>query len=361
MTEATPSSNLAPQSNFVIAGVGARTCIGLDALQTTMGIRAEVLRPSETRFVDPKGEPVGMCCVACLDPLVTGAERLVALARPVMLEATAPWRRLEQAKRGAVSPMPLVIALPTGVVEYSLVRSTSRFLEALEASVGDLIDPNRSFEIIGGRAAGVQALERALELLAEGAEAVLLGGVDSYYDPDRLDALAAEYRLHGLDTENGFIPGEAAAFTVITHRRRASALTCYASVLGQAREIEPRPFGSEDPCQALGMTAALRKATTAVGMSRRIGWQLTDVVDERHRVDEWELARARSFKLFTPDVLHEQPLLAIGDVGAASAALLMVHASVRWHTRSAVSDLAVLTLHDDGAERGVILLAGESQ
>jgi 3-oxoacyl-[acyl-carrier-protein] synthase-1 len=349
-----------PQGNVVIAGVGARSSIGLNALQTTMGIRAEVLRPMETRFVDTNGDPVGMCCVSCIDPILTGVGRLKALAIPAMREAAADFLRAERARRGAASPLPLVIAIPEGVVEYSLAKQASHLLTALLEDIPELIDPNNYHEIAGGRAAGVTALGKAMELLGAGAEAVLVGGVDSYYDPDRLERLADEYRLHGLTTENGFIPGEASAFVLLTHRGRSSALTRYASVLGHAVELEPRPFGSDEPCQALGMTAALRKATSSVGASRRIGWQLTDVVDERHRVDEWQYARTRTFRLFTDEVVHEQPLLLVGDVGAAATSLLMVDASVRWQTGCGLADLALIAVHSDGAERGVALLAGEA-
>ncbi len=358
-TEVPQALNNIPHGDCVVVGVGARTCIGLDALQTTLGIRAELLRPADTRFVDKDGDLVGMCCVRCLSTAETGAKRLIALAAPAMQEAARSWRRVEEARRGVANSLPLVVAVPEGVVEYSRARQKSLFLEALEAAVPGLIDVARSHEIIGGRAAGVQALGRAVDMLQAGAEAVLVGGVDSYYDPDRLDALSEALRLHGMGTENGFIPGEAAAFIVLTHRHHAASLTRYASILGHGMENEPRPFGSDDPCQALGMTAALRKATTAVGARRMIGWQLTDVVNERHRVDEWQYATGRTFQLFTDDVLHEQPLVTIGDVGTAAATLFIVEAAVRWQTACGLSDLAVLALHSDGPERGAVLIASE--
>ncbi len=349
-----------PRGDVIIGGVGARTSIGLNALQTTMGIRAEMFRPVETEFVDPKGELVGMCCVGMLDSELRGAERLIAMARRPMQEAAFGWLRAENAKRGSVGPIPLVIAVPEGIVEVSLARGQSRFLEAIDAALPGLIDPSRSVEVIGGRASGVVAFQKAIEMLDGGTAAVLVGGVDSYYDAERLDALAEDFRLHGLETENGMCPGEAAAFVLLTKRGRNSALTQYASILGHATELEPRPFGSDEPCHGLGMTLALRKACAAVGNVRRIGWQITDVMDERHRVDEWEYARARTFALFTQDVLHEQPLVIVGDVGAATTALCAVEASVRWHTGCGLSDVAVIAVHSDGPERGAMLLTTEA-
>lgn len=375
MSENASSARESIQGPYAIVGVGARTSLGLNALQTTMGIRAEMLRPVETRFVDPKGDLVGMCCVNCVDPLITGHARWLALARPALLEATADWTRLETAKRGAASPLPLILAVPPSgetapdqqprqaapVWEFGgkSVAKPKRFLDALRSEVPGLIDVNQSLEVVGGRAAGIQALSIALQLLAKGSPAVLVGGVDSYYDPDRLELLAQELRLHGLETENGFIPGEGAAFFLLVPNHSNSAYRRFATVLGCSTELEPRPWGSDDPCQALGMTAALRKATEAVGATRRIGWQITDVVDERHRVDEWQLAAGRTFELFTHEVRHEQPLLTAGDVGTASAALFVVEACMRWQTQCALSPLAVLALHSDGPERAAALLSGD--
>lgn len=107
MTNApTAAVNNHPRADHVIVGVGARTSIGLDALQTTMGIRAELMRPTKTRFVDPKGDLVGMCCVRCLNTRDTGAKRLVSLAEPAMQEAASNWRRVDEARRGAASLLP---------------------------------------------------------------------------------------------------------------------------------------------------------------------------------------------------------------------------------------------------------------
>jgi 3-oxoacyl-[acyl-carrier-protein] synthase-1 len=108
---------------------------------------------------------------------------------------------------------------------------------------------------------------------AQQAEAVIVGGIDSYYDPDLLEWLDQEMRLHGLECENGFIPGEAAAFVVVARRGSATGMYHYAQVLGASVRPEPRPYGNPDPCHGLGMTAALREAIAPVGVSsRRVGW-----------------------------------------------------------------------------------------
>jgi 3-oxoacyl-[acyl-carrier-protein] synthase-1 len=134
----------------------------------------------------------------------------------------------------------------------------------------------------------------------------------------------------------------------------------YGRVLAVATEEEPRPYGSDAPCFALGMTQAIKRALAAVSAEKRpIPWMLTDVANERHRVDEWAFASARNHRGFTPSAVHDQPLLATGDVGAASAAMLLAIAVVRWQTGCAPGDTALIATHSDGPERGVVVARQE--
>ena len=67
----------------------------------------------------------------------------------------------------------------------------------------------------------------------------------------------------------------------------------------------------------------------------------------------------RSRLVFDADVVHEQPLLKTGDLGAASAAMLLVMASVRWQTGCAAGDSVLVATHSDGPERGVVIAAAD--
>ena len=76
-----------------------------------------------------------------------------------------------------------------------------------------------------------------------------------------------------------------------------------------------------------GSVDVMQKAVEHVRKSgvkaRRIPWVMNDVVNERHRVDEWSYVMARAFEAFSPDVICEQPLLKTGDLGAASAPVML--------------------------------------
>ncbi|MBX3231401.1 MAG: hypothetical protein KIT84_10685 [Labilithrix sp.] len=327
-----------------IDGVGVRTATGVDALTATTTVRARKSFVRETRFVDRAGEPIALALVASIPDELIGRERFVPLAAPALAEAAGP-------NRGA--PLPLLLAVPA---EADPIDPRGvRLLASLAERSGVALDLARSKLVAQGRAGGVAAIEQAITRLAEH-ETILVGGVDSWFDPERLEALDDARRLHGPATENGFIPGEGAAFVRLSRRGDER----WAAVTGIATEHEPRPFGSSEPCHALGISLAATRALAPLA-GARIGWALTDVVGERHRTEEWLYASGRVQSSFTEDAQHETPLLLTGDLGAASATFLAAHACVSWRIAANTTNRALVAAHSDGAERGALLLETEAR
>lgn len=329
----------------VIAGVGARVATGLDALGVVTAVRARKAFVRETPFVDHAGEAVGLATVTSIGDSVVGRDRFVALGAPALAEAAA----------GVTQPAPLFLAGP--VETDPLDARGTRLLAALAAQSRVPLDLAKSRVFPHGRAAGAMAIADAVGIIARGeSEAILVGGIDSYFDPDRLEELDRGLRLHGPDTENGFVPGEGAAFLLITSRRRATSRL--ANVLGVGLEREPRPYGSKDPSHALGATLACKRALEPA-RGQKVPWALTDVVGERHRVEEWMFASGRVQQQFTQDLRTDTPLLLIGDLGAASFPLLVVLACMGWKIGTGAGPLALVVGASDTPERGAVLLAAE--
>jgi 3-oxoacyl-[acyl-carrier-protein] synthase-1 len=282
---------------------------------------------------------------------VFGLERLVALAAPALAFAA----------QGQTARLPVICAMPPEERPGFDRRVVRGFLPALEEASGVLIDASRSRLIFKCRGGGAEAFALALERLRRGDDPmILVGGVDTFHDPDALEALDRGLRLHGPETENGFVPGEGSAFVLLTHRSRASALTRSAQVHSAAMENEPRPYGSREPTHGLAMTLALRKAGGVFGeKARAIDWVMSDVLGERHRVDEWSLARTRAFSVFAQEYAHEEPLAMTGDLGAASAAVMVATACVRYETGAAAGSALAIATHSDGSERGVVVVSEE--
>lgn len=364
-----PARSALPKSDVVIVGAGARTHTGATPLQVTMTARAGRCFPRESHLVDKAGEPIATCRVLSMADDVWGLERLVGLAAPALSQAARPWADAQRARSQDVPQLPALVALASERRPGFDARVARHLLRSLEEASGVALAHERSSLVARDRGGGAEVFARALARLRAGEDdAILVGGVDSWFDPDALEWLDVERRLHGPSTENGFLPGEGAGFVVLANRSRASSLPRLAQVLGAAVEIEPRPYlrpggpevTGEEPSHGLGMTLAIRNACRAIGdRSRRIGWALTDVVGERHRVEEWTYAATRAFRAFTDAPVHDQPLLVTGDLGAASTAVLAVIAATSFQTGCAHDDVALIATHSDGAERGVVVLAEE--
>ncbi|MFO0761963.1 MAG: beta-ketoacyl synthase N-terminal-like domain-containing protein [Byssovorax sp.] len=341
-----------------IIGVGARTASGLTALQVAMSARALKFAPRPSHFIDRHGEPIGTARLRSIADNVIGIDRFVALGGPALTQAAFPW----VSAQASGTRMPVVIALPSESRPGFDPRMKAHLLAALEARSRVPIDRDRSELVLRCRGGGVIAFEKAMAKLRRGdCEAVAVGGIDSYFDPDALEYLDAELRLHSMETENGFVPGEGAGFVVLAPRRRLQGQKRWAEVLSAGSADEPRPYGSEEPSIGLGLTLAVKRAAEQAGLGDgAIGWALTDVANERHRVDDWSYALARNHAAFAQDVIHEQPLLKTGDLGAASAAVLLSIAVMRWDTGSAVSPAALIATASDGAERGALVATAAS-
>lgn len=340
----------------VVIGLGARTASGLIPLQVTLCARTGKMRPRESHIIDKHGEPVATVRLASIPDNVIGIERFLQLATPAFVQAAAPWVASRRRANAAVPRLPVFVSLPEEARPGFDPRLATHFLPALEERSTLAIDRASSRLFFACRAGGIAAIEAAIEAIREGAPAAVAGGVDSYFDPDVLEHLDAEMRLHTANAENGFLPGEGAAFLLLAPRTHTSTLPRYAQVVSAAVEREPRPWGSPDPCLGEGITKAVRRALSVVP-ERRIPRVLTDVANERHRVDEWSYAFARAHRSFTPDVVHDQPLLKTGDVGAASAPLLAVMAATEWQIGSPVGDAVLIAAHSDGPERGAMVLS----
>jgi 3-oxoacyl-[acyl-carrier-protein] synthase-1 len=342
--------------DVVVVGVGARTHTGLNALQATLAVRAGKLLPTPCHIRDRHGDEIGFCC-APIDERIKGLMRFVALAVPPLIHATREWAAVERAQRGAPPALPAILALPYTRRPGFDARISAELFPWLQQEAQVTLDPQLSRLVCEDRGGGVRAFQHAVELItAQKAEFVLVGGVDSFFDPRSLEALDEARRLHALEAENGIIPGEGAAMVLLAHRSAVRGLAPLATFAGAALEHEPSPIDSGQPCHAVGMSAALRKAAGSDHQSRLVPWVLTDVGNERHRVDEWQVAFARMFRVFTHEVVHDQPLLFTGEIGAASAAMLVAMACVRWTIGTALGDLAMIATHSDGPERGALLL-----
>jgi 3-oxoacyl-[acyl-carrier-protein] synthase-1 len=335
-----------PPMSAWITGVGARGPLGLDALSLALCARAGKIEPRPTGLRDKHNHPIGVVRMLALPDDLHGFDRLVEMASPALLEAAS-------ASPGG-PPRPLVVALPEAGRPDDDARFGPAFVEELARRSGASIDLARSEVVRAGHAGFAVALEKAL---VRDGDAVLVGGVDSYYHPAVLARLDADFRLHAPEAVDGLVPAEGAAFLLLEVPRKDAKekdKPRLARARAAATALETTVLTGE-PNIADAMTRLLRSFVEGAGATG-IPWILTDVNSERQRAREWAMVAMRSQDLFTPEARQDRWVEELGDTGAASGALLAVLACLGWQTGHATAGSALIALHADGPERGVILL-----
>lgn len=315
-----------------IVSVGARAALGLNALQVAMSVRAGLFEPRACRVRDSMGRQIGMCRVGGPGGERYGYERLLEIAAPALREAVAG-RELKD--HG------LVLALPADIRPADDPRLGKGFVADLCERASVAIDPRHASIVRTGHAGGIEAFQVGAEMLAS-RPGVIVGGVDSYYHPDELESLDKALRLHTLSTDDGFIPGEGAAFAVLGKGDAKAQLTA-AHVA-----TEPSMLDEEKPNIAEGLTEAVREVE---GTDAR--FVMHDHNGEHRRQREWGFTALRhnlrdGYVLRLPNEL--------GDVGAATVPMMVAVATTWWQCQCAPSARALLMASSETAERAALVL-----
>ncbi len=327
-----------------VAGVGARGAVGLSSLQMAMGIRSRLFEPRSLPWLDKRGREMGMALSGGLGIASHGVERFVALATPALSEAAA---LLLRAPGSGAQGVPLVVCLPEPGRPDDDPRMNGAILSTLMESTGIAVDLARSSVVREGQAGFAMALGKAKALLDGGAGSVLVGGVDSYYHRGVLEWLDRGHRLHALDAEDGIVPSEAAAFLLLQRGKGAGS----GAVLYAESGREPNAADGGEPNLAGTTTGLLERAQAATGGPIR--WAITDLNGERHRQREWQMASGRAL---ATDYELTKWAWSLGDVGAASGPVYAAVALTMMRLGLAPAERAVIALHSEGVERGVVVL-----
>lgn len=330
-----------------VTAVGARSAIGHTAAETGFLLRTGLPVFAAAPLADAAGEPVTMGFDPTIDPYLTGDDRAAALAVTALEEAAAP-----------ISAAPFAI-------EARLVLCVdargARLAHLVHRRAKELC-PGIALEVVPRGAAGAAfALPAAVEALAaRKVDAVILGGAHTDYDPAIIAALAAEGRLYSSDNPAAVVPGEAAAFALLTREDTARRLGLHpAARLGGVGTGTGKPRGDEDAraIDAVALTAALRAAAADLtDLGLRAGWGICDHTFETDRVLEWGTAVTRTHTLWAPPHRLDAPAQRLGHLGAAAIPLAIVIAAEAWRRGYAPSGVALAFAGSDTGERGAVLL-----
>lgn len=330
-----------------VLAVGAFTPLGLDARQTALLVRAKKLVPSRAPLRDRHGAAIGTVRARRLPEQLYGRERMLALGAPALREV------LRTANLGD-DPLPMVLAAAERRAADSAALGPD-FVVAMADAAGAPVDRKRSSVLPVGHAGFAVAIERATQILEQGAGGgrparVLVGGVDTYYDPPVLAALDDERRLHSAEAVDGFIPSEGGAFALLGTVDDPMGARAFIRDVAVGAEKLPRA-DADDPAVAAVSTSLLRRV--AAGFDGPIPWAMVDVNGERHRVKDWSFATIRNRERVVPgQTVVARPVEELGDLGAATGAVYLVLATVAFELGWAPARELLIALHSEGGERG---------
>ncbi len=349
-----------PHNPICVTGIGATTAVGLNAAATAAAVRAGISGFQEHPYmINQEGEPYLLAMVPSIDPSVNGVERYVELITPPILEALLPLQQPPQKQH----EIKVILGLPEQRPGLSdnLAKRLSSSIQSINSEYYQIKDVRTALK---GHAAGLMALESASKLLASGeCEFCLVGGVDSYIDPDTLDWIEDNEQLHIPSNAWGFIPGEAAGFCLLCREETAKRyqLPIRAQLLSIATAREENCIKTESVCVGEGLTAAVSGTLQALPEGIKISQTYCDQNGEAYRADEFGFMLARLSKYFVDPSEFEAPADCWGDVGAASGMLfvnLVCAAAEKGYGQGQVS---LLWASSEGGERNAAIFQSFDQ
>ena len=302
--------------------------IGNGTDQVWAAARAGIGRITSSHVMNQHLEPIQMGLVpeAALGtlaeeidslPLSSRARRILRLAAP----------SFQMVAQDLAQPVSLFIGLPALTpAEAPWLTRVPAYLHTL---TGIPIDRATSATFPSGRAAALIALERALSALEANPTApVVVGGVDSYLDLRALGTLDIERRLLGTHVMDGLIPGEGAAFFVLSSAGGAGGNSGRIVVNAAASIMDPGHRYADAPARGEGLAVALEAIRERAGqLPAPIGTTFAGFNGESFESKLWGVARMRHGDLFSPGMVLDHPADKFGDTGAATGAILMALAA----------------------------------
>lgn len=334
--------------------MGLACALGTDAVAACAAARAGLSRPQPLPgrvVVDPESGEAVPVIGHPVSHLTRGFAGAGLLARIAALALRNLASRTELSARD-FAETPLVLALGSGYylnaaerieeerpIEDALppeVEQSAEWKESVARMAvprmfahAQLQAPRRAELLFQDHAAFGAALHRAAEVLEEpGVRQCLVGAVDSYCDPDVLEALATLGALATPENPVGLAPGEGAAFLIVERvasRRAIALLGAPGIVTGGPHALAP---GGGASCtrlahaidEALG-NAAEPRCAMSMGTHSGSSWSAAEWGRALVAVPRW-----------ANETRHVFPAVSFGDTGAAASALATcasIHAFAR--------------------------------
>jgi len=341
-----------------IAGIGMISAVGANTAMTTAAVKAGISGYAKSEYYGLRDDAITMANVPndALAEIVADIDegdrfnerhyRVTLMAITAVREACA--------QLTSTDAIPLLLAMPDIQEDTD---GLSPIVNEIESNCQPWIKAEKSRSIYSGRAAGMEAIDFAFRLLNdEQHKYVMVGGSDSYQDYARITPLTEEDRLIEEDNMDGFAPGEAASFILLTSDPTLAMVRNDHIVAvkppGLANEIGH--LHSNEPYKGEGLDQAFKKALEN-DEQVNIHTIYSSMNGENHWAKEFGVAFIRNKATFSDKIKTEHPADVLGDVGSATSSLLIALAAEDLYTNIHANSHLVYS-SSDTAKRGAIVL-----
>ncbi len=316
------------KAKVYVTGVGAITSVGGSTDMTAAAVKAGVNRYKASQFYNKKFEPMTLSLISeevlpeaeapspAIKGLCSRQKRMLRIALPALEEVCAYY--------GESKPIPLFLAGPENVADYTLLEGEKYFNNIME-HIDIEIDKANSRYLATGRAGVIQAIEMAFRYFeATGNDFVLVGGVDTYVDHYLLGTLDMEDRVLAEGVMDGFAPAEAAGFLLISSEKGLQKIKNkpLATVYRPGLAAEEGHRYSDKPYKGDGLSLAFKEAL-ANGSEKPVDSIFSSLNGESFGAKEYSVATMRNAKALKESYNLEHPSDCFGDIGAAFGAVLI--------------------------------------
>ncbi|MCP3871904.1 MAG: hypothetical protein GY699_01960 [Desulfobacteraceae bacterium] len=335
-----------------ITGTGATTAVGYCAPTTAASVKAGINRIASHPFmVDSLGKSFITAHAQYLPVLMDSIERFCELGLSAANEAFDSISAVLAHK----IDLPVIIGLPC--IRQGFSQNMVEEIKACFQNINRPFIENTHVETVcSGRSAGLMAIEKGCDIISGGqAPLCLVGGIDSWIDPDALEWLEFEGMILSDSNPWGFVPGEGAGFCLLASEELLTRqdISAVARIRAGFTVLEKNQINTDTVCTGEGLSQAISLATRDTGPVDQI---ICDLNGLRYKADEFGFALLKCGKAFkTPDEFMS-PADFWGDAGAASGPLfisLAVHTALQGNQKGPANLAAT---GSDTGERSAMLI-----
>ncbi len=346
------------RSGIYIAGIGMITPVGFDTASTFAAVKAGISAYSVSDYFDQNDEPITMASIP--DSMLSSLkfeldegdrynerhDRVTKMAIYAVNQACE--------KLSSDQSIPLILTMPENLEED---EGLTPIAENLMNNCQSHLDQKKCKCLQGDRSIGIEAIHSIFNYLQNPSnDYILIGGSDSYRDYSRLEPHIKEDRLLTNKSMDGFAPGEAACFLLLTGKPEL-ALEQDGNIIelhppGIAQELGHR--GSDIPYLGEGLDKAFKQSLINLGQTK-IDSVFSSMNGESHWAKEYGVAYMRNKSALSDNLGLEHPSEVFGDIGVATSPVLIGLAAE--HLRSKASaKLNQVYCSSDGPGRAAIVI-----